>query len=298
MLISKDDSMKFTSCLFMFLIGLTATPSGLQAQDRTALSRSLAMHASFDKGLNADFSRGDKTLYSYATSAELAKGGVAGLPNQDIKLAPGAGRFGDALQFTKKSPIKPFFNGPKVLNYNDKDWSGTVSVWLRISPDTDLEPGYCDAVQLVGDDSKKGFVFLEWSKDEKPRIFRYAIRPLFNIWNPTNVQWADIPAEKRPAVDVKNAPFSNSRWTHVAFSFEHVNDKSKKQIGKFHIDGKLQGAIENWDLTFGWLAEKTKIVLGSAYVGYLDELAVFDRALTDDEVKMVHDLKGGIRDLY
>ena len=48
---------------------------------------------------------------------------------------------------------------------DDKSWNATVSVWLRLNPDEDLEPGYCDPVQIVGDDSKKGFIYLEWSKD-------------------------------------------------------------------------------------------------------------------------------------
>ena len=75
---------------------------------------------------------------------------------------------------------------------NDKNWSTTVSAWLRLNPDKDLEPGYCDPIQIIGDTSKKGFIFLEFSKDETPRYFRYAIRPLFDIWNPTNVAWADL----------------------------------------------------------------------------------------------------------
>ena len=36
-----------------------------------------------------------------------------------------------------------------MLNYNDRNWSATVSVWLRLDPDKDLEPGYCDPVQIV-----------------------------------------------------------------------------------------------------------------------------------------------------
>lgn len=82
-------------------------------------------------------------------------------------------------------------------------------------------------MQIVGDDSKKGYIFLEWSKDETPRYFRYAIRPLFHIWNPDNVQWAEIPFDKRPMVQVDRAPFSREKWTHVVFTLQNVNDKTK-----------------------------------------------------------------------
>lgn len=282
----------------IFPVILLAAVLPAQAQDRAALGRALTFHASFDHGLDADFSRGDRTFYSSSNAAPLAKGGMKGLPNDEVKIEKGTGRFGDALSFTKKSGVKPFFKGPGILNYNDKNWSGTVSVWLRLTPDVDLEPGYCDPVQIVGNDGKKGFIFLEWSKDESPRFFRYAIRPLFQIWNPTNVQWGDIPFEKRPMVQVARAPFSREKWTHVVFSYENINDKSKPPVGKLYIDGKLQGAIENWDLTFGWEADKVMLTLGSAYIGRMDELAAFNRALSAAEVKALHGLKNGVRELY
>ena len=263
------------------------------AQEKTQLRQALTMHVSFDKGLDADYSRGDKSLYT-GTAASL----VRGLPNGEVTLARGAGKFGDALWFTKKGSVRPQFKGIDVLNYTAHNWSSTVSVWLRLDPDKDLEPGYCDPVQIVGDDSKKGFIFLEWSKDETPRFFRYAIRPLFHIWNPTNVQWADIPFDKRPMVQVSGPRFARDKWTNVVFTLENLNDKNKKPIGKLYIDGRLEGTIENWDLTFGWDPSKVMLVLGSAYVGYQDELSVFNRALSDAEVKLLYELPNGIADLY
>ena len=68
--------------------------------------------------------------------------------------------------------------------------------------------------------------------------------------------------------------------------------------GKLFINGKLQGAIEKWDLRFGWDPARVLLVLGAAYVGYQDDLAVFDRPLTDAEVGQVYGLKNGVQDLY
>lgn len=276
------------SCLIAILLTLPA-----QAQDAASLGRALTFHASFDKGLDADFSRGDRTCY-----LRQGKAVVPASPNEEVKIVEAAGRFGGALHFPTKGSTRPQFKGAGVLNYNDKNWSATVSVWLRLNPDQDLEPGYCDPVQIVADDNKKGFIFLEWSKDETPRFFRYAIRPLFHIWNPNNVQWADLPFDKRPMVQVERAPFSQETWTHVLFSLQNINDKSNKPIGKLHLNGQLKGTIENWDLTFGWNPEQVLLVLGASYVGYMDDLAVFDRALTDAEVKQLFELKNGVRELH
>jgi hypothetical protein len=262
-----------------------------EAEPKTRLGRALTLHASFDDGLDADFSRGDKTCYA-VRGKELVKAG----PTDEVRLTPKAGRFGGALHFTKKNNFRPAFKDAGVLGYNQKSWSASVSVWLRLNPDEDLEPGYCDPVQIIGDDTKKGFIFLEWSRD-KPRFFRYAIRPLLHIWNPDNLQWDEIPVQKRPMVQVGRAPFSRDAWTHVVFTLENINDKGKPQSGRLYLNGKLHGAIEKWDLTFGWDPSRVLLVLGAAYVGHMDDLAVFSQALTDSEVNELYALKQGIRDL-
>jgi hypothetical protein len=270
-------------------VASAADPAGSDAAP--SLAQALTLQASFDRGFDADFARGDKTCYAQAKELVPIKS------TDEVRLEPEAGRFGGALHFTKKGNLRPAFKDAGTLGYNAKNWDASVSIWLRLTPDEDLEPGYCDPVQIVGDDSKKGYIFLEWSKDEKPRYFRYAIRPLFHIWNPTNVQWADIPFAKRPMVQVERAPFSRDTWTHVVFTLENVNDKSQPQVGKLYLNGKLQGAIEKWDLTFDWNPERVLLVLGASYVGHLDDLAVFNRAISDGEVKQLFGLKRGVCEL-
>jgi len=266
---------------------LLCLASPLVAQD--ALKSALVFHASFDSTLNADFSKGDKTCV-----IKKGKDFIPCVPNDDVKLVAAGGRFGGCVHFPKKGATRPQYSGVNMLGYNDRSWSATVSVWLRLTPDEDLEPGYCDPVQITGDDTKKGYIFLEFSKDETPRFFRYAVRPLFHIWNPTNVQWADIPFEKRPMVQVAKPPFNREKWTHVAFTLANVNDKAAKPSGSLFMDGQLQGRIENWDLTFGWDPASVALVLGASYVGHQDDLAVFDRALTDAEVARLFKLDGGV----
>ncbi|MGV3663612.1 MAG: LamG-like jellyroll fold domain-containing protein [Prosthecobacter sp.] len=282
-----------------------ATP--LLGQNQEALKKALTLHASFDASLNADFSKGDGTAV-----VRKGKDLVPCVPNEDVKLAATGGKFGGCVHFPKKGATRPQYSGGNVLGYNDKSWSATVSVWLRLTPDEDLEPGYCDPVQITGDDTKKGYIFLEFSKDETPRFFRYAVRPLFHVWNPTNVQWADIPFEKRPMVQVARPPFSRDVWTHVVFTVDGVNEKAAgtakdgkgkegggaaRPSGSLYLNGKLQGRIEGWDLSFAWDPAAVALVLGASYVGHQDDLAVFDRALTDAEVAQLFALPNGVAGL-
>jgi len=274
----------------LFPLALALLPSAFAAEPG-ALRSALTHHASFDRGFDADFSRGDPKLHFSGGPKDSPPG-----PGEHIRLAPGAGRFGGALRVTRKNPVRPYFNQQGVLDYRAGSWSGSVSVWLRISPDEDLEPGYCDPVQIVGGDSKRGFMFLEWSKDETPRLFRYAIRPRLELWNPQNVDWAKLTDAQRPMVQVARASFARTRWTHVVFTWDRLNE-GKAGSGRLYLDGEPQGAITGWQLDLGWDPAQVRLVLAAAYVGDFDDLAVFNRELTPAEVRAVMALPTGISGL-
>ena len=238
------------------------------------LARALTFHASFDESLAADFSVGDKACYDL----QGAKASPAKLTD-DVVLVPAGGRFGGGLKFKRKNALRPAFKDGGVLGYNDKSWSTTVSVWLRLDPDKDLEPGYCDPVQIVGDDSKKGFIFLEWSKDETPRYFRYAIRPLFaDLESDERGVGPDSVREAADGAGGAGAVFARRVDARGVHAWRTRTTSRKTQRGRLYINGERQGQIENWDLTFGWNPERVMLVLGAAYVGEMDDLAVFNRA--------------------
>jgi hypothetical protein len=106
--------------LFVHEIGTEeakALVDAAEVEARVKLSRALTLHASFDNGLDADYSRGDKKCYV----------------QQGPKLAAAGGRFGGALHFPKKGTYRPSFKDGGVLGYNARSWSASVSVWLRVA---------------------------------------------------------------------------------------------------------------------------------------------------------------------
>jgi hypothetical protein len=273
------------------------TGPGVDAADGTAAFRSaLLLHASFDQGIDADFAVGDPKLYTAPTGNRAQA--RPGLPESNLVVhAKGEGRHGSALHFTKKMRPVLFFKGEKNLGYKTNGWSGAVSCWLRLDPDKDLQPGYCDPLQFVAQGWDEGNMFIEFSKDHTPRHFRYAILPVKKTWNPTNRGWEEIPDKDRPMVPVYKPPFTHDGWTHVVFCFGNINSGRKDGWGQLYLDGKDQGAFRDWLIAFNWEESKSALTLGLSYVGWLDDVAVFNRALTDTEVRVVHGLKDGVRNL-
>ena len=80
-------------------------------------------------------------------------------------------------------------------------------------------------------------------------------------------------------------------------TFANINSGAKDGRGTLYFDGKKQGSFNGWNNTFNWDVSKSALTLGLAYVGFIDDLAVFDRELTENEALAVYSLKKGIADL-
>jgi hypothetical protein len=267
------------------------------ATDPAALRKALTFHAPFDGKVDAAHAAGDPALYWVATFKQR-QDGKPGLPESgEVQRAAGAGRFGDALRFTaKKSPVV-FFKGARNVPYRTNDWNGTVSFWLSTDPEGQLEPGFCDPVQITPRAWNDAAFFVEFEKRPDSIPFRLGVYADTKVWNPQNRRFADIPAEERPLVTVDKPPFARGKWTHVVFTFEHFNTGKPDGVARLYLDGTPQGALSPRQQTFTWEAQDTAIALGLSYVGMLDELSIFDRALSAGEIRALHSLDKGVTSL-
>ncbi|MBC7965045.1 MAG: LamG domain-containing protein [Fuerstia sp.] len=247
---------------------------------RDILTDALHFHAPFDGDANAKVSAG-KGLIMTADSMER-KSLVPGIQRSDVTVARGEGRFGDCLRFAGRAKEVICFAGTE-MHYADKDWSGSVSLWMRLDPDKDLLPGYCDPLQITQHAWNNGAFFVDFDKD-LPRDFRLGVFSDLKHWNPKDIPWEQWPVEKRPMVTVKHPPFSRSDWTHVVFTFDNVNSSSESpSVASLYVNGNLQGAIRE-PLVYKWDLSKVAIMLGIEYIGDLDDLMIFRRAITPEEV--------------
>jgi len=264
------------------------------ASSRTSLQDALSFHASFDKGPDADFARGDEAIYT-APSYDALEDAKPGIGTPDVQLVESVGQFGGALDFTKKNGHAIFYSAADNVAYDPADWSGTASFWLKLDPSVDLEPGYCDPIQLTDSRYNDAAVWVDFTK-ENPRQFRLGVFGDLHAWNPDEQPPDEFPAFGSRLIVSDSPPFSRDAWTHIVITFSGLGSGAGR--ARLYLDGApLPEVREDIAEPFTWDSPGS-IRLGLSYVGLYDDLALFDRALTSDEVAALHALEEGVSELH
>jgi hypothetical protein len=274
-----------TALALSFLAGQIAIAADLKS--------AITFHASFDQTENADFALGDKQFYN---APDMKKLGVAGLPASGAVTRAENGKFGSALRFKKTSEAM-HFKAERNVAYNTTNWSGSVSVWLSLTPDEDLEPGYTDPIQITSKQWDDAAFFVEFTKDDKPREFRLGAYADNKVWNPNGRDWDSIPFSEKPLIKVERPPFKRSEWTHVVWTFSNYNTGQTNGVTTLYLNGESRRSITPREQTFTWKIEDARVFMGLSYIGGLDELTLFNRALTAAEAKELYKLPNGVKAL-
>jgi hypothetical protein len=264
------------------LLALFATAAAVAAAPIPgALRSSVTLHASFDKGLQADTARGDRQIY-HAPDYKRQKEAQPGLGDVDAALEPRIGvGGGGAVRFRSKNTRALFFRGDRHVTLA----AGTISFWLRLDPQQDLAPGYTDPIQITDKAYNDSGIWVDFTRDDVPRQFRLGVFGSLKAWNPNNT-----PSDKNPdfiprLVAVQRPPFTREQWTHVVATWSGLN--AANGSASLFLNGKLIGTREIRE-SFQWDSSMLAIRLGVNYSGLMDEVAAFDRALTPAEVASLY----------
>ncbi len=257
------------------------------------LKESLTFHASFDQGYDADFSRGDPRMYTAPAYDEL-EASEKGMRSNNVSLTA-AGLFGGALDFKQKGDAVIYYRSEDNIAYSRDSWDGAISLWLQLNPENDLEPGYCDPIQITDEGYNDAALWVDFT-DKNPRQFRMGIFGDLKVWNPDNINPDENPAFNQRLVVAEDRPFNREQWTHVVISFSKLGGAEAK--ADFYVNGKLQGTQPDITEPFTWDLMKSKIFLGLNYVGLIDEVAIFDRYLSEEQVMLLYNLEEGARILW
>ena len=255
------------------------------------LARHLTFYSPFDRSTKAAFSLGDPELYT-APSQQKREEARKGLHNPDIRLSTRGGRFGGNLVFSKRNRHLVYYQGEKNVAYSPHRWGGTVSFWLNLSPEKDLE-GFCDPIQITDATYNDAALWVDFTA-QNPRDLRLGILGDVEIWNPNKLPYNQDPNFERRLVTVSDLPFQKGRWTHVAFTFLGINGRSGGRA-TLYLNGERQGTSELIMEPFTWDTEQASIRLGLNYAGGFDELALFDRSFSAEEVKQLYEMEASLK---
>jgi len=278
------------------LASVACTPAAEDEDTIAPLAQALTFHASFDNGPDADFALGNATLYT-ASSYDEQDEAAAGIGSPDIEIVEGSGRFGNALEFKKQNTFAVFYRAEDNVAFSGSNWSGTVSFWLSLEPAEDLEPGFTDPIQITDAAYNDAAIWVDFTGDN-PRQFRLGIFGDLAVWNPDNLSANDFPFFLERLISVDPPPFARGEWTHVAITFTGLGSEDGG-TANLYLNGEAQPkTMEGIGEPFTWDMSRAASRLGVNFVGRFDELALFNRPLTPEEVRTLGGMEGGVAALH
>ncbi len=253
----------------------------------SALQKAVSFYASFDDGLMPDVGVGpiktrsgdpnDPKKLTFADGVnkdiyKIAKKGIAGGCLDATDVLPNRGRF--------------FYPVKGNLAFKKGGWGGACSMWINMDPAA-LKLQFCDPVQITQKGANNGGIWFDFN-DAKPRDLRMGVFPGVADGK-TGAKESDADA---PMVRVPGVKFKSGEWHHVVLSWENFDTGKKNALATLYIDGKKIGDVKDRAIAMDWDIEKAGIYTAVGYTGLLDEMACFNRALTQAEVMALNETPG------
>ena len=242
---------------------------------KTQLDQHTCLYASFDKTMDADFSRGqDQATYNPAVTSLDAVGG----------------RFGGALVFKAKDQgwahDEFSYAAKDNFPYRVEPFAGTISLWLNCDPDADLHQDYPVDPFHISRHPADGSFYLDLTRPNdarygSPRKLRFGI-------------YGDSPAQDMfvgmQLIVASELNWRSGAWHHLVATWRNANTGQNDGAAALYIDGVRRGWMEGYWHQLTWEIDALRIGLGQRFVGKIDELLILDVALSEMEVDQLYRL--------
>jgi hypothetical protein len=248
-----------------------------------ALAKAVVFYASFDEKVQGDFGGGALTLSTRFNDPKDKSKFIyeKGFNEQVFRIAKGKGIHGGALEASDVLPNngRVFFPAQGNIAYRKGGWGGALSVWVNTDPNKLLKTTFCDPVQITQKGANNGGIWFDFN-NAKPRDLRMGVFPSV----PEGAKGIGEGDANAPMVRVPGVGFKAGDWHHVVLSWQNFDTGKKDARAVLYIDGKRIGDVKDAAIAMDWDLEKTGTYVAVNYIGLLDELAVFNRPVTADEV--------------
>jgi hypothetical protein len=252
-----------------------------------ALRQAVTFYASFDEAVRGDLGGGGLEPGTRFNHPRV-KGKFIfqkGIDRKIFRVARGKGIHGGALEVLDVVPDngRIYFPVKGNLAYKKGGWGGAVSVWCNTDPNRLLKTKFCDPIQITEKGANNGGIWFDFN-DARPRDLRHGTFPA--VTEGQKGLSEDDP--NAPMVRVPRINWKAGEWHHVVLTWKNFDTGSGDAKSALYIDAALIGEVKGRAISMDWNAHKAGIYVAVNYIGLLDELALFGRALTADEVRMLH----------
>jgi len=278
------------------LLGVVTVHAQNSARDESALRKAVTFYASFDETVAGDFGGGRLELRTRSGKPQDKDTWVYrdGFPKDVFRIAKGKGIAGGALEAVDVLPDngRIFFPAKGNLAFKKGGWGGAVSMWINTDPNKLLKTTFCDPIQITQKGANNGGLWVDFN-NAKPRDLRMGVFPAV----PEGEKGLAESDAHAPMVCVPAVKMKEGEWHHVVLSWENLDTGKANARAVLYIDAKQIGAVENRAIAMDWDIDKTGIYVAVNYIGLLDELAIFNRALSVEEVMQLQRQPGMVGDM-
>lgn len=282
--------------VLLALLGVACMNENLPTDDR-ALRQAVTFYASFDEKPEADFGQGDRKLWTRADDlAEKGKKVIRpGFDATRIRIVAGGGRSGGALGIRELSPDNAyvFFRAKGNVAVKKGGWGGSISLWVKADLAKIPAKGPWDPFLLVEKGWNSGAVWCDFAPGESPRDLRIGLFPTV----PESQTPPTLEEGEKIWRVVKAPRFQTGTWHHIVQVWDNFDTGRPDGRTACYLDGKLQGEITGRTATMNWDLDHVRLHVGSALVGFLDEVALFDRPLSETEIQRLYQASDLLKEL-
>jgi hypothetical protein len=271
-----------------FLVGLAGGLALADDAENVSFGKAVTLYASFDEEARMDFGVGEPIPGTRSIDPQDKKKFIfeKGFDPKYFRIAKDKGVSGGCLEVVDLPPRNGRLYFPAKGNVafrKDGGWGGAVSVWVNTDPNKSLKTPFCDPVLLTQKGLNNGSIFVHFN-DAKPRALQSGTYPSI----PSGQEPVPEEDPKAPLTRLKDVAFKAGEWHHLVLSWDRFNTGKKDGTHTLFVDGKKIGDLKDYKIGMDWEIEQTRVYFAVNLVGFLDELAVFNRPVNAEEVALLY----------
>ena len=278
---------------FCLIVVVWSFAAGIHAQEKPHVDESLLFYSTFDDTTDVNLFGPDNDA-GWIYSAESTRRNDVLMNNRSAAVAieAGKGRLGDCLTFSAATKRVLFYQASPNLPFPRRNWLGAVSLWLR--PKQSVQGNReCYPILFYDGDWARGGFYLRLPSGPRAKL---EFGTVSSGDRPQTISWPrEIPMDARQIVTFDGDQMKRREWMMVTFTFENVNPGDGNDcLCKLYIDGELVGQMRQslqirWmDPADGKAEQEAAVFLGVNYVGGIDDLRIYGRALSANRVRRLY----------